>query len=83
MKAFQARAARAMLNLSVREVGQLANVQPNTVSRIEQDNFGSRGPLAMTIEALRRVYEERGVVFFDDGETPPQGPGVWLKDQQG
>ena len=79
MNSSQARAARAILNLSVREVAKLANVQPNTVSRVEQDKFLSRGPMALTVDALRRVYEERGVVFFEEGDNPPQGPGVWIR----
>jgi transcriptional regulator with XRE-family HTH domain len=53
----QARAARAMLKLGVREVADLAKVTPNTVSRVEQDDSGPRGPQAVTVDAIRRVYE--------------------------
>ncbi|WEX74828.1 helix-turn-helix domain-containing protein [Sinorhizobium numidicum] len=74
----QARAARAILKLGVREVAQLAKVTANTVSRIEQDEVGPRGPQPVTVEAIRRVYEERGIVFFDEGPAPDGGSGVRL-----
>jgi transcriptional regulator with XRE-family HTH domain len=64
----QARAARAMLKLGVRQVAVLARVTPNTVSRVEQDEPGSRGPQATTIAAIRRVYEEQGIGFTDEGD---------------
>lgn len=75
----QARAARAVLQLGVRDVATLANVQPNTVSRVEQDTFGPRGPLPVTVDAIRRVYEERGIVFLEAGEMVNGGPGIRLK----
>jgi transcriptional regulator with XRE-family HTH domain len=65
----QARAARAMLQLKTTEVATLAAVTPNTVSRVEQDNSGARGPNSTTVNAIRRVYEERGVEFLD-GDYP-------------
>lgn len=74
----QARAARAILKLGVREVAELAKVTANTVSRVEQDDAGPRGPQPVTIEAIKRVYEERGVIFFESGLGPDGGPGVRL-----
>lgn len=74
----QARAARAILKLGVREVAELANVTPNTVSRVEQDDAGPRGPQPITIDAIRRVYEARGIVFLSDGAVST-GPGVSMK----
>lgn len=79
VNAIQARAARAILKMGVREVAELAKVTPNTVSRVEQDDIGPRGPQPVTIDAIRRVYEERGIVFFDDGPVPPGGAGVRLR----
>ena len=76
MKPFQARAARAILQLGVRDVAKLADVNPNTVSRVEQDDVGIRGPNAVTVQAIRRVYEERGIVFLEEGEARGGGPGV-------
>lgn len=67
-----------MLKLGVREVAELAKVTPNTVSRIEQDDAGPRGAQAVTVEAIRRVYEERGIIFLAEGDTTTGGPGVRL-----
>jgi transcriptional regulator with XRE-family HTH domain len=72
----QARAARAMLKLGVRQVAEFAKVTANTVSRVEQDDFGPRGPQPVTIEAIKRVYEERGIVFVDEGVSSTGGKGV-------
>lgn len=75
----QARAARAMLKLGVREVAELAKVTPNTVSRVEQDDGGPRGPQPVTIEAIRRVYEEKGVQFIPQNGG---GAGVRMRDRE-
>jgi hypothetical protein len=75
----QARAARAILKLGVREVAELAKVTPNTVSRVEQDNLGARGPQPVTIDAIKRVYEDRGIVFIEEGPSPAGGRGVRLE----
>lgn len=79
MNPAQARAARAMLKLGVREVAELAKVTANTVSRVEQDDIGPRGPQPVTIEAIKRVYQERGVIFLDEGPSPSGGKGVRLE----
>jgi transcriptional regulator with XRE-family HTH domain len=78
LNALQARAARAILKLGVREVAELANVTANTVSRVEQDDLGPRGPQPVTIAAIKRVYEERGIIFFNEGPAPVGGIGVRL-----
>ncbi|NTH78474.1 helix-turn-helix transcriptional regulator [Agrobacterium rhizogenes] len=78
MNPLQARAARAILKLGVREVAELANVTANTVSRVEQDDLGPRGPQPVTIAAIKRVYEERGIIFFNEGPAPVGGIGVRL-----
>jgi len=65
-----------MLKLGVREVAQLAKVTANTVSRIEQDDVGPRGPQPVTIDAIKRVYEERGILFLNEGPSPSGGIGV-------
>nr|WP_083222786.1 helix-turn-helix transcriptional regulator [Ensifer sp. LC163] len=77
----QARAARAILKLGVREVAELAKVTANTVSRVEQDEAGPRGPQPVTVEAIKRVYEARGVIFFENGPGPDGGPGVRLANR--
>jgi transcriptional regulator with XRE-family HTH domain len=73
-----ARAARAILKLGVREVAELAKVTANTVSRVEQDEAGPRGPQPVTVEAIKRVYEDRGIIFFEADPAPNGGPGVRL-----
>jgi len=65
MTPLQARAARALLKWGVRDVAERAKVTPNTVSRLEQDEPGPRGPQPVTVDAVRRVYEEAGVEFID------------------
>lgn len=70
----QARAARALLKLGVRDVAELAKVTPNTVSRIEQDDQGPRGAQPVTVDAIRRVYEEAGVEFI-----PENGGGAGVR----
>ncbi|TBG56023.1 XRE family transcriptional regulator (plasmid) [Rhizobium leguminosarum] len=67
-----------MLKLGVREVAELAKVTANTVSRVEQDDAGPRGPQPVTIDAIKRVYEERGIIFFEEGNAPHGGKGVRL-----
>lgn len=79
MNPAQARAARAMLKLGVREVAEMAKVTANTVSRVEQDDIGPRGPQPVTIEAIKRVYQERGIIFLDEGESSTGGKGVRLE----
>lgn len=66
--------------MGVREVAALAKVTPNTVSRVEQDDHGPRGPQPVTVEAIKRVYEERGVIFFDEGPVPAGSVGVRLRN---
>lgn len=70
----QARAARALLKLGVREVAELAKVTPNTVSRIEQDDQGPRGAQPVTVDAIKRVYEAAGVQFI-----PENGGGAGIR----
>ena len=78
MNAFQVRAATAILEAGVRKVAMLAKVTPNTVSRVEQDEAGAQGAQPVTIEAINRDYEERGIVFFGEDPIPSGAPGVRL-----
>lgn len=52
----------------------MAKVTPNTVSRVEQDDQGPRGPQPVTVEAIRRVYEAAGVQFI-----PENGGGAGVR----
>ena len=76
----QARAARAMLKLGVRDVAERAKVTPNTVSRVEQDEVGVRRPQPVTVAAIRRVYEDAGILFIPENGG---GAGVRLAKPKG
>lgn len=72
----QARAARAILKIGVRDVAEATGVTPNTVSRIESPPVdGKRGPQASTIMALATWYQSQGIVFLDEGDEAT-GAGV-------
>lgn len=75
MNAEQARSARALLKLGVREVAAAAGITPNTISRIENGGDAKQS----TIEAIRKVYIERGVKFIGSGEVAP-APSACLSD---
>ena len=56
----QIRMARAALKWGVKDLAQKANINPNTISRIENGyDFKSS-----TIETLQRTLEEGGVIFI-------------------
>ena len=73
MTSAQVRAARGLLNWSVRRLAESAGVHRNTVSNIETGRF--RGEEA-TLDAIRSALESAGVEFIaqDNG-----GPGVRLR----
>lgn len=73
MDANQARMARAALKLSVRQVGELAQVSPNTVTRVEAGLRVNHS----TIAAIRAALESRGVIFIPENGA---GRGVRLKE---
>ena len=71
----QCRMARVALKLGVRELGELAKVSTNTITRFEK---GEGQPLkARTVEDIRAALERAGVAFLESGEVSP-GPGVAL-----
>ncbi len=65
----QCKMARAALNLGVRELAELADVSPNTVSRLER---GERMH-PRTLEYLRGVLEVSGIIFVDAAELSAWG----------
>ncbi len=65
MNSDQARMARALLQLGVREVAEQAGVAPNTISRIENGS----DPKQSTIEAVKAVYTGLGVRFLNPGQS--------------
>ncbi|PHP27526.1 hypothetical protein CJ301_10220 [Limimaricola cinnabarinus] len=71
----QVRMARAALRLGVRELAQLANVTPATVTRFETEKGGLQHSSA---EAIRRALEAEGVQFLEEGAVSA-GPGIATK----
>jgi len=68
----QIRAARALLNWTVRDLADQAGVHRNTVTRAETD---ATGP-GHAHEAIRKAIEDAGVQFI---EPNGGGAGVRLK----
>lgn len=65
MKPYQARAARAILRLGIRDVAEGANLSPNTIVRLEDDSaYPSR---RSTMALVRMFYEQRGIAFESNG----------------
>ena len=53
---------RAALRLEIREIAKLAEVSPNTITKVEA-NFPSN---QATLRALRRALEDAGIEFIDE-----------------
>ena len=69
----QIRAARGLLNWSVRELAERSGVHRNTITNFET---GKSGGEPSTLAAIRATLESAGVIFVDaNGE----GPGVRIK----
>ncbi len=73
MTSAQVRAARALLNWTVRELAERAGVHRNTVTNFETGRYAG-SPEA--IAAIRRALEDAGVEFIDENGG---GPGVRLR----
>ena len=66
LSALQSRLARTGTGLGVRETAFLADVSPETITRIEKGE-----PVkAVTLEKVAEVYGFLGVVFLDDVDKP-------------
>ncbi|MEI7775850.1 MAG: helix-turn-helix transcriptional regulator [Verrucomicrobiota bacterium] len=70
----QIRAARGLLNWTVRDLAERSGVHRNTVTRLETD---STGP-GYAGEAIRAALEAAGVVFLPENGN---GPGVALRKE--
>ncbi|PWB88609.1 transcriptional regulator [Methylocystis sp. MitZ-2018] len=67
--------ARVALGIGVRELAELAQVAPATVSRLEAgEELKPR-----TVAAIRAALEAAGVIFVDENG---EGPGVRLRKKQ-
>ena len=66
MSVTQCRMARGGLQIGVRELGELAEMSPNTITRFERgEELKPR-----TVKGIKRALEKAGVRFFitDSGE---------------
>ena len=71
----QLRAARALMDLSIKELSDLSNVSVPTIQRLERQT-GVISSQPRTLLDLVRTFEEAGVEFIG---TPDDRPGVRLK----
>jgi transcriptional regulator with XRE-family HTH domain len=70
----QVRAARGLLNWSVKELSERTGLAVNTVRRIEAVN-GAPAVTAANLDLVRTTLEQAGVTFI---EPDGMGPGVRL-----
>ena len=68
----QLRAARALMDLSLKELSDLSNVSVPTIQRLERQT-GVISSQPRTLLDLVRTFEEAGVEFIG---TPDDRPGV-------
>lgn len=75
MSPMQARSARVALGLGVRELSDLADVSPMTISRFETSSGDFVRQSAIEAQArIRRALEAEGVTFLD--AEPGLGAGI-------
>lgn len=58
------RAARALLDASQAEIAALAGISLPTLKRLESESAGPSRANSSNVEALARVYSEKGVKFY-------------------
>jgi predicted transcriptional regulator len=75
MKPEQLRMARAVLQIGVRDLAEMAGVSFTTINRFET---GKSGLQLSTAEAIRQALEAQGVQFLEAGQVAA-GSGVALK----
>lgn len=76
LTACQARAARAMLMWSVRQLAAKSKISDSSIRRIEA-GFGAPENVTLDmLEKLREFFQSRGIVFT---WKPEDGPGVAWK----
>lgn len=73
----QIRAARGLVNWSVRELSERANIHRNTITNFET---GKSGGDETTLSAIRSALEAAGVIFVEENG---EGPGVRLRKNHG
>ena len=71
----QIKAARALLRISVFDLGDISNLSSSTIKRLEAQNSGVL-PRNSTMNRIKLALESRGIEFLG---TPEKDPGVRLK----
>ena len=72
MQAVQCKMARVALGLGIRELAEMAQVAPATISRLEAgEDLKPR-----TVDAIRQALESAGVIFVSENG---EGAGVRLR----
>jgi transcriptional regulator with XRE-family HTH domain len=74
----QIRAARALLKWTASELSERCGVSYPAIQRAESAE-GMPNMQTKNLAAIKAALEAGGVVFLDDGDTRPGGPGVRLK----
>jgi transcriptional regulator with XRE-family HTH domain len=76
MQAVQCKMARVALGLGIRELAEMAQVAPATISRLEAgEDLKPR-----TVDAIRQALESAGAIFVSENG---EGPGVRLRKDSG
>ena len=73
----QVRMARSALRIGVRELADMADVTPATITRFETEKGGLQHSSA---EAIRKALEAQGVQFLEGGQVAT-GSGVALGEK--
>lgn len=74
----QVRAARGLLNWTVRDLAEKSGVHRNTATRVETE---ATAP-GHSIAAIRSALESAGIIFLADSQSIDGGPGVRLAKRQ-
>lgn len=70
----QCKGGRAMLNMSRKDLANIASITHRTIVDFER---GARKPRASTLILLQAALEAAGIIFIE--EDPTAGPGVRLR----
>jgi transcriptional regulator with XRE-family HTH domain len=73
MTSAQVRAARGLLNWTVRDLAERSSVHRNTITNFETERYAGS---AAALHAIRAALEAAGVVFLSENGN---GPGVALR----
>jgi transcriptional regulator with XRE-family HTH domain len=66
LSALQSRLARAATGLGVRDAAMLADLSPETITRLEKNEAIK----PITLDRIETLYRFLGVIFIDDAEKP-------------